>query len=93
VIARLRKEHPGGKTTQTDLAQRVGITQAYLSEIESGKATVTLPTLLRICKALEARLAEVVLQAELEGKNLTATQRGAVQFLCGLLEDLYKSHP
>jgi transcriptional regulator with XRE-family HTH domain len=91
VIARLRKERPGGRMTQTELAQAAGITQAYLSEIESGKAAVTLPVLLRICDALGTSLAEVTLQAELEGRDLTGMQRGAVQFLCGLLEDLYRS--
>jgi hypothetical protein len=50
-----------------------------------------LPTLLRICNALDMSLAEVMVRAELEGRDLSGTQRGALSFLCGILEDLYRS--
>lgn len=39
--------------TQAQLAKLSGINQAHISRIESGKSKPTMPTVFRICKALE----------------------------------------
>lgn len=39
--------------TQKELSEMVGISQSFLSEIESGKYKITLELLCRIAKALE----------------------------------------
>lgn len=39
--------------SQTQLAELSGINQAHISRIESGKSKPTMPTVFRICKALD----------------------------------------
>ncbi|WP_373515525.1 helix-turn-helix domain-containing protein [Persicitalea sp.] len=39
--------------SQTQLATLSGINQAHISRIESGKSKPTMPTVFRICKALD----------------------------------------
>lgn len=39
--------------TQTQLAELSGINQAHISRIEGGKSKPTMPTVFRICKALD----------------------------------------
>lgn len=39
--------------TQSQLAKLSGINQAHISRIESGKSKPTMPTVFRICKALD----------------------------------------
>lgn len=41
------------KMTQTELAARVGITQAFMGNIESGNRAPSLETLMAICNALK----------------------------------------
>lgn len=51
------------KMTQTDLAQKAGVTQRLISELETGKIMIRLDTLSRIFDALQLRLAAVDLKA------------------------------
>ncbi len=46
--------------TQAELAQKIGIAQANLSNIEKGKRDLTVSTLLRVASALEVRPAELI---------------------------------
>jgi transcriptional regulator with XRE-family HTH domain len=39
--------------TQTQLAQKVGISQSFLSEVENGKYDITLTLLFKIARALD----------------------------------------
>jgi len=45
-----RKAH---KIKQGNLAERVGISQTYLSQIEAGKVNVSIDILAKICKILD----------------------------------------
>lgn len=44
--------------TQADMAQRMGITQAYYSRIEKGNRNIDLIDAIRICKILRLDLSE-----------------------------------
>ncbi len=46
--------------TQAELAQKIGIAQANLSNIEKGKRDLTVSTLLRVAAALEVRPAKLL---------------------------------
>ncbi len=46
-----QREHK--QFSQTQLAELSGINQAHISRIESGKSKPTMPTVFRICKALD----------------------------------------
>lgn len=48
-ITRLRKDK---KMSQSDLAERTGLTQTYISQIERGKQSPTLKSLEKISQAL-----------------------------------------
>ena len=41
------------KWTQTDLANESGHTQSYISDIENGRARITVDVLMDLCKALK----------------------------------------
>ena len=59
-IRRLRKQKG---ITQKDLADSIGVTQPYLSQIESGKGTTT-ETMQKICKRIGAEIRLEIPQAE-----------------------------
>lgn len=66
-IRRLRKERrPSEKRTLSieALAGDVGVTSAYLNEIELGKRNPTWEVLNNIAAALDVRLSDIVLRAE-----------------------------
>jgi len=88
VIVEIRSKERGSMA-QRELARRSGLTQSYLSVIEHGNANMTMPTLLKICEALQVSVAEVLLRAEFIDRELTGTERGFVSFTLGILQDLY----
>mgnify|MGYP003708811679 CR=1 FL=1 len=49
----IAEQREAKKITQAQLATLSGINQAHISRIESGKSKPTMPTVFRICKALE----------------------------------------
>lgn len=46
--------------TQIDLAQRLGVTQAYLSYLEKGQRQITLGLLEKIASALQCPMSELM---------------------------------
>lgn len=56
--ARIRNLRHKKELTQYELAMLCKIEKASMSRIESGKANITLLTLLKICKALEIECRE-----------------------------------
>lgn len=85
VICALRKE---SDLSQRTLAARAQCTQAYLSDIEAGKRSVTIPMLIKVCRALNVRLSDVVIRAELEGCSLDRVQKAKLEYACAILEEL-----
>jgi putative transcriptional regulator len=56
-IRRLRFEH--GEMTQSELAERIGMTRQTVAAIEAGKYSPSLEAAFRIAQVFEARLDEV----------------------------------
>jgi transcriptional regulator with XRE-family HTH domain len=58
MVARLRKQQ---RVTQLQLARRVGVSEAYICQLETGARTnPSLTTLKKLAKALDVTLAELV---------------------------------
>ena len=61
---RLKNERIRLGITQTELALRAGITANYYSEIEAGKKTPTIETLIAIIDVLDLKSVDCVLRRE-----------------------------
>ena len=58
MLARLRKQR---HLTLLQLARRVGVTEAYMSMLESGaRKNPSLPTLKKLAKALKVKVADLL---------------------------------
>lgn len=64
-IARIKKE-----TTQEKLAGTVGISITHMSNIESGSASMSLPTLVLIANALDVSLDELMSGSIIKNKHI-----------------------
>ena len=60
ITMRLRQVREGKHVTQMDLAVKLHMSQPYLSNLENGKANVSLYTLRRIAKALKVRVVDLI---------------------------------
>ena len=66
----LRERRKALKLTQLDVAKRVGVTSAYISEVEIGTDKLTLRTLAKIGAALDL---DVVIRVRVEGEDGATT--------------------
>lgn len=64
-IARIKKD-----TTQEKLAGTVGISATHMSNIESGSASMSLPTLVAIANALDVSLDELMIGSIIKNKHI-----------------------
>lgn len=53
--------------SQTELAKLIGVTQTHLSNIENGRAGLTIPNLIKLHEVLEAPISKFF--EEIEGKQ------------------------
>jgi transcriptional regulator with XRE-family HTH domain len=83
-IAELR-EKKGLK--QGDLAERTGITQSYLSQIESNKREPNISTLKSICKILEIPL-PIIFFLSIDDKDFPERKKEAFVMLQPLIKNL-----
>lgn len=58
------------KFSQDKLSDLACIHRTYLSDLENGKRYVTIPLLLKICKALDITISEIMLKTENDLKKL-----------------------
>lgn len=89
--ARLEKD-----LTQSALAQRSGISNAYLSQIEAGKQEPSLDTLEKICQALDVPayvlLFKAVEETEIKDPDKKRFVREIKNAMKGIVEELYAEH-
>jgi len=57
---RLKQLRATNDLNQTNLAKKVGVTQAYIAMLEKGQQNPTLDVLQRLAKALKVSVAELV---------------------------------
>lgn len=67
---RVREKRQNKKISQSDLANRIGVSNPHISNIERGKTKVSLQTLVDIANALETTLDELVCDNVSEAKGI-----------------------
>jgi transcriptional regulator with XRE-family HTH domain len=60
----IRKYRKSGKLTQKDLGEAIGISNTYLSDIETGRTNPSIKTLKKIAKALDINYIELLKDTE-----------------------------
>lgn len=60
----IRNARLAANMRQTDLAEKIGITQQQIDKIEHGQRVVDFPTVIRIAKATGVALDELAKEAE-----------------------------
>jgi len=60
----LRDARQASGITQQDAAMRADMDRAYISEVENGKRSLSVDRLLRICRAINVRAANIVAEVE-----------------------------
>lgn len=60
----IRKYRKIGKLTQKDLGEAIGISNTYLSDIETGRTNPSIKTLKKIAKALDISYIELLKDTE-----------------------------
>jgi transcriptional regulator with XRE-family HTH domain len=58
--SRLREHRRRRRVSLRDTAERAGISQGHLSDIEHGNSHASLPVLVRLCRALQLPIAELL---------------------------------
>lgn len=87
VGARLRQLRLARKLTQAQLAERAGLSDKFLGELERGRGNPTLTTLAALSEALGVRLVDL-LALELDRPRLTPRQATQVREALASLETL-----
>jgi transcriptional regulator with XRE-family HTH domain len=85
--ARLRQLRQARKLTQEQLAERAGLSDKFLGEVERGRGNPTLTTLAALGDALGVRLVDL-LALDLERPRLTPRQATQVREALASLETL-----
>lgn len=83
VASRLTEARKKLKLTQKQLGEKVGVKQSVIFELEQGSANITLRTLVRMARALETDLREL-----LPGEAMAAPVRGDIQHVASVLDRL-----
>ncbi|MFH5835907.1 helix-turn-helix domain-containing protein [Proteiniclasticum sp. C24MP] len=60
----IRKYRKSGHLTQKDLGEAIGISNTYLSDIETGRTNPSIKTLKKIAKALDISYIELLKDTE-----------------------------
>ena len=82
-----------GKLSQRELAEKSGIGQGYICDIEKGRGNPTWEALSALCRALDTNLAALILQTVLGGGGGTPEERTQTSELATLIQELSGSDP
>ena len=63
---RVKMQRISAKVSQTELAKELGVTQTHLSNIENGRAGLTIPNLIKLHEALDTSISSFF--EDIEGK-------------------------
>jgi transcriptional regulator with XRE-family HTH domain len=86
VAQRLADARKKADLTQAQLGQRIGVKQSYIFELEQGGANATVKTLVRIARALDIDVRDL-----LPGPPMAMPKASDIQNLVNVLERLLKS--
>jgi transcriptional regulator with XRE-family HTH domain len=80
---RIKEARQKNNLTQKDIAEKAGLKQSYVFELETGRSNITLRTLARMADVLELDIRDLLP----EGKS-TVPSPAAFAMLCGVLEKM-----
>lgn len=85
---RVKMQRISAKVFQTDLAKELGVTQTHLSNIENGRAGLTIPNLIKLHQILECPISSffVDIEGEKEADNSSDITLENVMELARLLK-------
>ena len=63
---RVKMQRISAKVSQTELAKELGVTQTHLSNIENGRAGLTIPNLIKLHQILECPISSFFVDIEWE---------------------------
>lgn len=69
---RVKMQRISAKVSQTDLAKELGVTQTHLSNIENGRAGLTIPNLIKLHQILECPISSFLWISKGKRKLITA---------------------
>jgi len=75
------------KLTQMEFSKMVGLSQTYVSQVEHGHKTISLPTLEAVCHTLKMPM-PVLIWMSLEKKDVSKDKREAFDLLKPQIDDL-----
>ena len=67
---RIKAARKRGKITQEVLAERAGISTPHMSNIETGKTKLGLPTIIAICNILDVSVDELLCDSVIHSKTI-----------------------
>lgn len=82
---RVKMQRISAKVSQTELAKELGVTQTHLSNIENGRAGLTIPNLIKLHQILECPIS-VDIEGEKEADNSSDITLENVMELARLLK-------
>ena len=90
---RVKMQRISAKVSQTELAKELGVTQTHLSNIENGRAGLTIPNLIKLHQILECPISSffVDIEGEKEADNSSDITLENVMELARLLKQKAKS--
>ena len=79
---RVKMQRISAKVSQTELAKELGVTQTHLSNIENGRAGLTIPNLIKLHQILECPISSffVDIEGEKEAEKGTCLKQKAKSF-------------
>ena len=85
ISAKIRAVRLANRMTLKDLAEKAGCTDAYLSQLERGRANPSIMILKNIASALQMKIVDFFLEPETEGDDvvLRVTERVDINFKRG----------
>jgi transcriptional regulator with XRE-family HTH domain len=83
VALRLKEARQKNNLTQKEVADKAGLKQSYVFELETGRTNITLRTLAKMADVLELDIRDLLP----EGKTMSASPAAFVM-LCGVLEKM-----
>lgn len=85
---RVKMQRISAKVSQTELAKELGVTQTHLSNIENGRAGLTIPNLIKLHQILECPISSffVDIEGEKEADNSSDITLENVMELARLLK-------
>lgn len=79
IARRLKRARIEKKLTQLELSLQSGVSQNMIALIETGKRNPTFQTIIKLCRALDVRLSDILQDVEPTAKTDDTDRRNAIK--------------